>query len=198
MQEFVVTISLVACVCAAAGVPAMGSPRANHPGGYGPIRLGMPESEAKAALARLAKDASFLSMAAMEDDDPAAMAKMVVTMPWEDTYVGTVEPTTRLQFGVHAGHVVSVNLRSKFASQGQECRAAFAALLRRDQAEFGPIQAADVPSNPSAITDAKASFAGWTLWLSRLELEPCTCNLTADYVSDEDDAIEKQWRASRR
>ena len=180
-------------LCAGHGI----SPR-KPSGGYGPIRLGMPEPEAKAALTRLAKDASFLSMAAMEDDYPAAMAKMAVTIPWEDTYVGTVGSATRLQFGVHAGHVVSVNLRSKFPLQGQECRAAFAALLRRDQAEFGPIQAADVPSNPAAITDGKASFVGWSLWLSRLELEPGTCNLTADYVSDEDATIEKQWRASRR
>ncbi len=188
---------LILCLSASGPLAHAAAP-STPAGGYGPIRLGMPEAEAKRALAGMARDATFLSMAKMDDYDPATMAKMVVAVPWEDTYVGTIDPTTRLQFGVHAGHVVSVNLRGSTGNQGKECRALFAEWVKRNEVEFGPIPVADTPSNPAAFTDGSAKFPGWTLWLSRTELEPGRCDLGADYIAAEDKAIETEWRASRR
>ncbi len=193
------TISAICLIaaCAAGLSPARAAPQSAHPGGYGPIRLGMPEAEAKVALAGIAKDVAFLSMAVMASDDESAMAKMVVSIPWEDTYVGTINPTTRIQFGVHDGHVVSVNLRTNLATGDRECRTAFAALVHRNQAEFGPIQVAETSNSFLNSSNGTAGFAGWTLSLGRLETHSGACNLMTDYDSDTERGIEAQWRASR-
>ncbi len=198
-RDTILTICLVAGAWAA-GLSAAraGALASAHPGGYGPIRLDMPEAAAKGALAGIAKDVALLSMAAMDNDDEAAMAKMVVSVPWEDTYVGTIDPTTRIQFGVHGGRVVSVNLRTKLAPQGTQCQDAFAAMVRRHQAEFGPIQIAEMPGGLDKFANGTANFAGWQLGLSRMETQSGTCNLMADYDSDSETGIEADWRAGRR
>ncbi len=196
-SQRIIPAILLSAVCAVGLSAARAAPRSAHPGGYGPIRLGMPEAEAKVALTRIAKDVAFLSMAVIDSDDEAAMAKMVVSIPWEDTYVGTINPTTRIQFGVHDGHVASVDLRTKLATEGQECRTAFAALVQRSRTEFGPIQVADVPGGFLNSTNGAAGFAGWTLSLGRLETHSGACDLMADYDSDAEKGIEARWRASR-
>ena len=195
-RHAILGICLIAA-CTAGSSPARAEPQSAHRGGYGPIRLDMPEAEAKIALARIAKDVAFLSMAVMETNDEAALAKMVVSIPWEDTYVGTIDPTTRIQFGVHDGRVVSVDLRTKLAAGDRECRNAFAALVQRTRAEFGSIQVADDSGSFLNSSNGTASFAGWTLGLGRLGSESGVCNLMADYDSNSEKGIEARWRASR-
>ncbi len=157
----------------------------------------MTEVDAKHALDAIARDVFPLPMDAMDDGDEATLARMAVAVPWEDSYVGRLDPTTKIQFGVHDGRVVTVMLRTTLSTQGRGCRNAFASLVKRNDAEFGPVQVADMAGNP-AFTDGNASFAGWTLALSRMEMEPGRCNLAADYTSDADKGIEARWRASQR
>ncbi len=193
-----VTTSVLAVALSLGLGSAMAATASRQEGGYGPIRLGMTEADAKHALDGIAHEVSALSKEAMDDGDEATLAKMAVAVPWEDSYVGRLDPTTKMQFGVHDGRVVTVMLRTTLSTQGQGCRDAFAALVRRNDAQFGPVQVADMASNPAAFTDGNASFAGWTLSLSRMEMEPGICNLAADYTSDADKGIEARWRASQR
>lgn len=198
MKRCCVTAGMFVVALSASLSPVRAAPASRHDGGYGPIRLGMPAAEAKQALEHIAHDVSFLSMAALANDDEVTLSRMAVVVPWEDSFVGRLDPATRIQFGIHDGRVVTVMLRTSLSTQGHGCRDAFAALVSRNETEFGPLQVADVPANPDAFTDANATFPGWSLALSRLEMEAGTCNLTADYTSDADKDIEAKWRASMR
>ena len=198
METWCVAIGVVTVVLGASLPPAQAAPASRRIGGYGPIRLGMAVAEAREALGHIAHDVSFLSKAALASDDEATLLRMAVVVPWEDAYVGRLDPATRIQFGIHGDRVVTVMLRTSLSTQGPGCRNAFADLVRRNEAEFGPLQVADVPANPDAFTNAGATFPGWSLMLSRLEMEPGTCDLTVDYTSDADKEIEAKWRAGMR
>ncbi len=168
-------------------------------GGYGPIRLGMAQADVGPALEGIAHDVVFLPTSAehpLGDVAGERMDRMLVMTPWEDVFVGRIDPTTRIQVGVHGGRVVTVMLRTKLAAEGRACRRAFTALVARNRAEFGPVPVADTPNAPAVFSNGKARFVDWTLYLGRIQESGGTCDLTADYMSDADKGIETTWRAA--
>ena len=110
-------------------------------------------------------------------------------------YVGRLDDGTRIQVGAHDGRIVSVMLRTRLAAEGRACSDAFAALLERNEAEFGPVPVSGMPGNSGAFSSGKAGFDGWTLYLGRIQGMGGRCDLTADYVSSSDKEIETRWRA---
>ena len=120
---------------------------------------------------------------------------MAVMTPWEDVYVGRLDTNTRIQVGTHGGRVVSVMLRTKLAAQGRACRSAFTTLVKRNEAEFGPVPVADMPGNSQTFSNGKVGFDGWTLYLGRIQQTGGNCDLTADYISNSDKEVETNWRA---
>lgn len=172
-------------------------PKSPRLGGYGPIRLDMAQADAKIALNGITRDVVFLPTSAdhpLNDIADNRFDQMAVMTPWEDVYVGRLDPDTRIQVGTHRGRVVSVMLRTTLAAQDRACRSAFTALVKRNEAEFGPVSVTDMPGDSQAISDGKIDFDGWKLRLGRIQTGT-TCNLTADYISNADREIEARWRA---
>lgn len=166
-------------------------------GGYGPVRLGMTQADAKRALNSIARDVVFLPTSAdhpLNDMADNRLDRMAVMTPWEDVYVGRLDTNTRIQVGTHVGRVVSVMLRTRLVAQDRACRSAFTSIVKRNEAEFGPVPVADMPGDPKYLSNGKVDFDGWKLRLSRIQTGT-TCNLTADYTSDSVSKIEASWRA---
>jgi hypothetical protein len=157
----------------------------------------MTQAAAKRALDGIARDVVFLPTSADHPVDDMAdhrLDQMAVMTPWEDVYVGRLDTNTRIQVGTHGGRVVSVMLRTRLAAQDRACRSAFTALIKRNEAEFGPVAVADMPANSRLLSDGRADFEGWKLRLGRIQTG-ATCNLTADYLSNSEKEIEASWRA---
>ncbi|TVV70187.1 hypothetical protein [Sphingomonas solaris] len=166
-------------------------------GGYGPVRLEMTQAEAKRVLNSIAGDVVFLPTSAdhpLNDMADSRLDRMAVMTPWEDVYVGRLDTNTLIQVGTHGGRVVAVMLRTRLAAQGPACRSAFMALVKRNEAEFGPVPVADMPGNSQLFSNGMVDFDGWKLRLGRIQTG-ASCNLTADYVSNSDSKIEASWRA---
>jgi hypothetical protein len=188
------TLAAVGSSDAMAGPAFPVSPR---PGGYGPVRLAMAQADAKRVLNGIARDVVFLPTSAdhpLNDMADKRLDRMAVMTPWEDVYVGKVDTSTLIQVGTNGGRVVSVMLRTRLVAQGDACRSAFMALVKRNEAEFGPVPVADMPGNSELFSTGKVDFDGWKLRLGRIQTGS-TCNLTADYVSNSDSEIEAGWRA---
>ena len=172
-------------------------PISPHIGGYGPVRLEMVQADAKKVLDSIARDVVFLPTSAdrpLNDMADKRLDQMAVMAPWEDTYVGRIDTNTRIQVGAHGGRIVSVMLRTRLTAQDRACRSAFDALVKRNEAEFGPVPVADMPGNSQLFSDGKVDFDRWRLSLGRIQTG-ATCNLTADYVSNSNSEIEASWRA---
>ena len=166
-------------------------------GGYGPVRLEMTQADAKRSLDSIARDVVFLPTSAdhpLNDMADSRLDRMAVMTPWEDVYVGRLDTSTLIQVGTHGGRVVSVMLRTRLTAQDRACRSAFMALVKRNEAEFGPVPVADMAGNSQLFSNGKVDFDGWRLRLGRIQTG-ATCNLTADYVSNSDSGIEASWRA---
>lgn len=190
-------LALVAAGCVGA-VTSSASPRSPPPGGYGPIRLGMIQADVRGLLDGIARDVVFLPTSVnhpLSDVSTDRMDRMAVMTPWEDVYVGQLDTNTRIQVGTHDGRVVSVMLRTKLAAQGRACRSAFTTLVKRNEAEFGPVPVADTPGKSPAFSTGKVGFDGWTLYLGRIQQTGGNCDLTADYISNFDKQVETNWRA---
>lgn len=184
----------------AAGSPgAMTSrtiPMSRRSGGYGPVRLEMSEADAKRVLNSF-HDVVFLPSSAdhpLNDRADNRLDQMAAMTPWEDVSVGRLDTNTLIQVGRHGGRVVSVMLRTRLSAEGQACRSAFRALVKRNETEFGPVPVTDMPGNSQLFSDGKVDFDGRTLRLGRSQTG-ATCNLTADYISNSDIKIEANWRA---
>lgn len=189
---------LVAAAIALGLAPALAAPVSRNPGGYGPIRLGMAEADAVKLFPSVAHDISKLTMDALSSYDPATLSKMAVAVPWEESYVGRLDPNTKVQFGVHDGRVITVFLRTSSGDPAATCRAAFAAEVRRNEAEFGPLQLTGDQNDPAASITADGDFSGWALDLNGTEMEDGKCSLTTDYTSDTDKTVEEAWRDGMR
>ena len=191
-------LALMAAAAALALAAARAAPASPQPGGYGPIRLGMAQADAKLALDGIARDVVFLPTSAdhpLRDIAGGRMDRMAVMTPWEDVYVGRLDADTKIQVGAHDGRVVTVMLRTGMKAQGRACLDAFTALVKRNAAEFGPVPVADMPGGPQTFSDAKAGFDDWTLYLGRIQQTGGHCDLSADYISKLGKEIETTWRA---
>ena len=130
-------------------------------GGYGPVRLGMSESEATAALATIAKDLTVYPALPYRDRDQVTDRTYVVLTPWQRSVTAKLSPEGKIQVSTAQGRVIAIYIRENFKTTESACVARFNASIKKIEAEFGVVKYTDKTLLGSVSHERSRDFPGW-------------------------------------